>query len=190
MALNGKFKPALTCLFRMHLIALVISVGNATVCDLTDYSLIDELEVGINITTLISGFILFFLHLKPFTKISYYFSLYAALSAVVIFGLIFRGMLGAMILSIALLPVIPDEQQYENKEFIISSPFQGFLGMCCPYQLKEKKLGIFEKEHEVFQVEGEIDFDSIVIEQSATTVEIIYSTSWDGNNRIMKAFRR
>ncbi|MGM0579988.1 MAG: hypothetical protein ACQETL_04875 [Bacteroidota bacterium] len=119
--------------------------------------------------------------MKPFRRISIYFSIYAILSFFLLVGLVFRGILGAIIISIILFPIIPKDRKYENNDFIISTPFQGFLAPCCTYQLDEKIFFIFENNYGTFDTEGPINFETINIELKEQGIELTFNTDFDEN---------
>lgn len=147
----------------------------------TPYSLEGNLEFVIKLLVILSGITLFFYHLKPFKKINTYFSIYILAGIFFIIGLLFRGIPGAIIISIIIFPIIPNNKKYENNGIIISAPFQGFMAPCLTYQIKERKFLIFEKNYGVFELDegGPIDFESICIEQSESGIEVTYTTVFD-----------
>lgn len=86
-----------------------------------------------------------------------------------------------LVLSLFLLPLMPDDKEFEENGVIISAPHQGFMALCCPYQIKERQLLIFEKDQGVWELEGEgpIDFRTVKINSSENEIEITYSTNFD-----------
>ena len=76
-------------------------------------------------------------------------------------------MVGALLIYLILVPIIPNEKVYDRNSFTISAPFQGFMASCCSYQLKERKFLIFEKDYGVFESQsgGPINVESIRIKQ-------------------------
>jgi predicted membrane protein len=170
-----------TILTRIHFTALSLAVLNSISKIFTSISLADEIAFAINLVVVVSGLILFFFYLKPYKTISFYFSFYAFAATLVIIGFVFRGIFGALILSIILSPIIPNEKEYVHQGVTISTPFQGFISPCCSYQVKERKFLIFEKDYGIFELNGEgpINFESVHINLSNTEIEITYSTIFD-----------
>jgi hypothetical protein len=178
-------------LIRTHFIALTIVILNSLFKNFIAFSLAGEIEFGIKILIVISGLLLFFFYLRPFKKINTYFSIYAIAGIFLIIGLIFRGIFGALIISIILFPIIPNDKEFENNGIIISTPFQGFMAPCCSYQLKERQLLIFERDYGIFELEGggPINFETMNIDQSETEILLTYSTDFDKGivkNKIVK----
>ncbi len=167
-------------LLNIHFIALIIAILNSIVKNLTRYSLAGHIELGIELLVTISGLLLFFLYLQPFKKINYYFSVYAVIAFFLLIGLIFRGLVWGLVLSVILFPLIPDDIEYEENGIVVSTPFQGFMTPCCTYQIKERQLLLFEKEHGVMELgeEGPIDFETMTIKSSEDVIEITYSTNF------------
>lgn len=168
-------------LIRIHLTTFTIAILNALIKTLTAYSLEGDIEFGVKILIVVSGLILFFFYLKPFKKINFYFSIYATITALLILGLIFRGIFWALVLSVVLFPLVPNDKEFEENGIIISTPFQGFMALCCSYQIKGRQLLIFEKDYGKWELEGEgpIDFETVKINSNDNEIEITYSTDFD-----------
>lgn len=167
-------------LMRIHFGALTMAIMNTLFKNFTTYSLEGDIELSIELLTAISGLTLFFFYLKPFKKINFYFSIYAVITLLSIVTLIFKILFLGFILMIILYPIFPDEKEYEKDGIIISVPFGGFMSRCCPYEIKERKLLIFEKSYGIIESEGgPIDFETISIESTKDQIELIYSTDFD-----------
>jgi hypothetical protein len=168
-------------LIKLHSIALAVAILNSLFNYFTAFSLASEIEFGIKIGIASSGLILFFLYLRQFKKMNTYFSVYAIAGILFTIGLIFRGIFGALIITLMLFPIMPNEKEFENNGIIISIPFQGFIASCCSYQLKERQLILFERDYGTFELEGEgpINFETMRINQSETEIVLTYSTDFD-----------
>tara|TARA_Y100000114_G_scaffold154224_1_gene175810 strand:- start:4711 stop:5274 length:564 start_codon:yes stop_codon:yes gene_type:complete len=179
-------------LIRIHLTTLLVAILNVLIKSLTAYSLEGNIEFGVKILTVISGLILFFFYLKPFKKINFYFSIYATIAGLLIIGLTFRGIFWALVLSVVLFPLIPDDKEFEENGIIISTPFQGFMAPCCSYQIKERQLLIFEKDYGKWNLEGEgpVEFETVKINSNANEIEITYSTDFDEGFMKKKKIKR
>lgn len=152
---------------------------NSLFKNFTTYSLEGKIEFGIEIFTAISGLALFFFYLKQFKKIKFYFSIYALVSLFTIVALIFKNSFLGLLLMIIFYPIFPDEKVYEKDGIIISVPFVGFMSRCCHYEIKERKLIIFEKSYGVIELEVPIDFETISVKSTEDQIELIYSTDID-----------
>ena len=181
-----------TILTKVHFTVLSVAILNSISKNFTPISLADEIAFGVNLLTVISGLFLFFFYFKPFKKINFYFAVYALSAIFVITGLIFRGIFGALILSIILYPIIPNEKEFEFEGVTISTPFQGFISPCCAYQVKERKYLIFEKDYGVFKLDGEgpINFESVKINLSNTDIKITYTTIFEEGVEKKKILKR
>ncbi len=169
----------LEILIKTHFIALTIAILNSLLKNFMAYGLVGEIEFGIKILLVTSGLTLFFFYLRPFKKINVYFSIYSIAAILLIVGLIFRGIFGALIISFILFPIIPNDKGFEKNGVVISTPFQGFMARCCSYQIMERQFVIFEKDYGIFESEGPIDFDKIKIEQTKTEFKLTYSTDFE-----------
>lgn len=169
-------------LMKIHFSALALAILNYFIKEISYYSFEGNIEFGIIILTLISGLVLFFFYSK---KINLYFSIYALISIFFVAGILLRGFLGIVILSILLYPVDMDDKHYEKNGLIISTPFDGFLGSCCKYELKERKFLVFEKKYGTFETNGSINFETLKIIHGEREVQLNYTT--DTEKDLIKA---
>lgn len=93
-----------------------------------------------------SGIVLFYRVIRPFKLISIYFSFYTISAICIGFFFLFGGMFLALLTSIFLYPISPNQFVYKTENIKIYSEFNGFLGTCCSYEVVETKLYIFEKK--------------------------------------------
>lgn len=163
----------------IHFILLTIAILNTLFKSISSYSFTYNLEYSIEILVIISGLVLFFYYLTPFDKISYYFTIYAIIGFITLLGVIFRGMFWGIIMIVVLYPIIPDEIKYERDNIIIYSPFGGLMSMCCSYQVKEKKCYFFEKSYDIFELNGAVDFESMKISSTDSTIELTYFIQYE-----------
>lgn len=179
-------------LLKIHFVALTIAILNALVKNLTAFSLEGHAQLVVKTLTVISGLTLFFFYLKPFKRLSFYFSIYATFTFFLIIGLIFRGIFWGIVISIFLLPMIPDSKKIEENEIIIMVPFQGFMSPCCSYKIKERQFLIFEKDYGMLELKGEgtIDFESVNIESNEKEIVITYSTDFVKGEIMKKVIKR
>lgn len=71
---------------------------------------------------------------------------------------LFGGLLFAILVSIFLYPIYPNEKKMENEKNVIYSKYQGILGACCPYEVTEKKYWLLEKKIMDLSFHEDIDF--------------------------------
>jgi len=107
-----------------------------------------------------SGIILFFWNFKPFKKIGFYYGFYFVTPILTLIFWLFGGIFFALLTSIVLYPIYPNEIKAENEKIVVYAKYQGFMGMCCQYELTEKQYWLFEKQitelnlNEVFDIEN------------------------------------
>ncbi|MFI2742731.1 hypothetical protein ACG2LH_08330 [Zhouia sp. PK063] len=134
------------------------------------------LEMIFESIVIISGLGLFFVFLKPFKKINWYFSVYAIWTVLIPTGFLIGGIFWGVTLSILLHPFWPDRLESKQGEISVYKDAKGFMSPCCQYKVTEQKLWILEKNIGEFYTEGQIDPDSIRIKNSTNLVEVKYST--------------
>lgn len=147
-------------IFKFHFFVLIFLIIHSLISKLIGFGFSQSIVFGLKIILYISGFIFFFLSLKPFKKRNLYFSYYVITPIVTLLGYIFGGIFLVGILgSILLFPIYPKEKAFEKKDIIVYYKFQGFLGACCSYEIYQKKYVIFEKHRQDIKVDGGIDFE-------------------------------
>jgi len=174
---------------KIHFIALAIAVVNTIIQNTTSYGLYKNFEYAFEIFVLISGLILFFLYLRPFKILNFYFSFYVVVLLLFISLYLSKSILIGIILMFISYPFIPDTKVYEKDGVIISIPFKGFMGRCCTYEIKERKLLIFEKSYEVFELEHSINFKDIEVISTEDKIEFSYLNPYD-NEMLKKVIRK
>lgn len=163
-------------LIKFHFAVLIIVLLNTFFEILTIYSLDDHLESAMVIAVILSGSIHFFFCLRPLKKIALYFSVYVLLVILAVLTWAFRSFFFGVILIILLYPVFPGEIEYEQEGIIISVPFQGFMSRCCTYEVKERKLFIFEKSYGIIESGGAINTETIRISNTEDNITLTFST--------------
>lgn len=150
-------------IYKFHFYLLIFLIIHSLISQLIGYGFGQSIVFGLKIILYISGFVFFFLSLKPFKKMTIYFSYYFITPLIALLGYVFGGVFLVGILgSILLFPVYPKEKAFEKEDVIVYHKFQGFLGACCTYEIYQKKFGIFEKHLEDIKGEGEINFDNFL----------------------------
>ncbi|SFT44615.1 hypothetical protein SAMN05216474_0613 [Lishizhenia tianjinensis] len=145
-----------TTLLRIHLVAWGLALLNWISCKSFAFSLHQHLELGVEISVFLSGLALFFYHLKPFKKFSYYFSIYPFIVVVFGIGALTKNLFLFLIVYIFLFPLQNDVEEYRENEFALKLTSDGLMDMCCSYKLVENKFYLFEKVHLQKFYEGEI----------------------------------
>jgi membrane-associated HD superfamily phosphohydrolase len=172
-------------LIKVHFIAFTIAIFNGLAKGLMTYSLESNVELAIEMATVLTGFILFFFYLRPFKKINCYFSIYPVVASLVIITIIYRSLFWGLVLSVILFPIVPNQKEYDHDGIRISVPFRGFISSCCFYQVKERKLFFFEKDYGVFESEGPINFKEVNVEQTENELLLSYPTDENKIKRIV-----
>ncbi|WP_348718763.1 hypothetical protein [Tenacibaculum sp. 190130A14a] len=132
-----------------------------------------------NLITLLiyaSGIILFIWNFKSFKKIGFYFSLYVITPILTLLFGLFGGMFLGIITSIVLYPIQQNKVEMEKENFVIYQKTEGFLGMCCAYEITEKKFLILEKTIKEIDLNTEIQFNekSLYTKNGKTELKINY----------------
>ncbi len=147
-------------IFKFHFYLLVFLIAYSIVSKLIDYGFSQPIIFGLKVILYVSGFVYFFWSLKPFKKMTIYFSYYFVTPVIALLGYAFGGFFLVGILgSILLFPIFPKQKAFEKENIIVYHKFQGFLGACCSYEIYQQKFGIFEKHLKDVKNDGEMDFE-------------------------------
>ena len=139
-----------------------------------DVGLIYEADLILKIIVALTGLTLFFYYLQPFKKINFYFSIYAISAGLLIVSLILRGISGGLLASVVLFPVYPDQLDFQQDNVRIYTPYQGFMAVCCRYEIREVKMLIFEKNYGQLDSEGKIDFGNARTIKDESEIRLSY----------------
>lgn len=161
-------------ILKTHFITLAIAVPDYVIGTVFEVSLASQLAVALRMVVALSGVISFFFYLKPFRKINLYFSFYAICFALLIAGVIVRGIFFGIVASIILYPVYPDKVAFKKDDIVIFSSYQGFMGRCCSYRVKEKQFFIAERDYGIFDTDGPVDFEASKIGKVKDGIELTY----------------
>lgn len=116
-------------IFKFHFFLLIFLIIHSIISKLIGFGFSQTIVFGLKIILCISGFIYFFLSLKPFKKINIYFSYYVITPIVTLLGYIFGGIfLVGILSSILLFPIFPKQKAFEKEDIIVYRRFQGFFG--------------------------------------------------------------
>lgn len=164
-----KFK---TIFLKIHLISLTILLINFLINSFFDINLASTLSLCVKIIFYISGAILFFYYLKPFKKIVLYFSIYVFSPIIIFFSWLTDGLIGALLSSFLIFFFNPNDVRFENDEIQIKTKFEGLIGMCCKYEVIEKKFFLFEKIMGEFEFGTSLYFSNNDIEIQKDTLKM------------------
>lgn len=135
-----------TNLTRLHFLFLAIGIFNWLSQQLSGISLNREVAYGLSVLVFISGLILFFWNLKPFKLIQIYYSYYFLTPLLTLFLWLFGGLFLALMSSVLLYPIYPNEKIFEDEHFTVYHQFQGFMGDCCPMTITQKQYWLMEEK--------------------------------------------
>ncbi|WP_125411743.1 hypothetical protein [Leeuwenhoekiella sp. MAR_2009_132] len=170
---------------KIHFYLLGFGLLNFALKSIIEISLNYSLAYFITILIYISGFLMFFLSLRPFKKIAIYFSIYIITPIFTLLFWLFGGIFLAILASIVLYPIYPNEIKAENGKIVIHTKHQGFLGRCCTYNVTEKKYLLLEKKIAEINLEEVIGFENVSIKSinEKTELKIKYKKNIYGTER-------
>ncbi len=116
-----------------------------------------------------TGVILFFMTMRPFKWLSFYFSLYVVSPLLVVVSWLLNGLLGAILGSLFLFMFYPPQPKFQDGNFVFMQKFQGFLGSCCTYTIVQNKFFIFQKCVGEIRLDGSDAFKNSTFTASGKT---------------------
>ena len=125
----------------------------------------------LKITFYLSGIILLFQTIKPFQKISIYFSLFILSPVLILIGWLIDGIFGAILASIFLFFLAPNEKIYQKENISIYKKFNGFMGRCCDYEFTKNEYFIFERKVADLNFEN-VDFKKVKMKLENDTLQM------------------
>lgn len=134
-----------------------------------DISLNRKLSFGLKLILYVTGIFLFFKTIKPFHKISIYFSLYLLSPILIFIGWIIDGIFVAILASIFLFLFAPSENLKKIENITIYKKFGGLLGSCFDYEFTKEELLIFERKVAELNFEN-VNFDKVPMEIKSDTL--------------------
>jgi len=162
-------KPHKKILLKIHLALVILLVINF-LCQMNfDIGLNRKLSFGLKIIFYITGILLFFKTIKPFQKISIYFSLYIVSPILIFIGWIIDGIFGAILGSIFLFFFVPNESLQKVENITIYKKFGGLFGRCCDYEFTKDELIIFERKVAELNFEN-VNFDKVPMKIKSDTL--------------------
>lgn len=121
----------------IHLSILGLLFLNLLFFSVSGITLNNTVKLSIKIAFFISGFIAFFFYLKPFTKLTLYFSYFVIAPILGLLAWLADGIMGAIVISFYFW-LLPNSAVYSNNDFIIYRKIEGPLGRGDKYELYEK----------------------------------------------------
>lgn len=174
----NKFKKIF---LRIHFGTFIILLINFIINAVFEIGLISNLRLVLKILFYVSACILFFYYVKPFKKRALYFSIYIFSPFLIFIGWLIDGIFGAILGSVFLFFFVPNDTRFENDKIQINTKFQGLLGMCCKYEVIEKKFFLFERKIGEFQFESDLYFkkEGVKIQDNILQMHLILK-DYDG----------
>lgn len=163
-------------LFLIHIIGLLLLLHHFLMEWLFDIGFHQSLLFGIKWSVVLSGCLIVFIFFKSLKWKRFYFAMYPLGIALFLFGFIFRGMLGGILMSATLYPVIADKVSFQSGNITIYTKYTGFFSRCCTYRITETSYGILEKEYGEFQTEGQ---NRLLVKSVVNSSEILKVTFED-----------
>lgn len=163
-------------LFKSHIASLLIVCLHFLSERLFNAGLTQNVIYFIKITAIISGFAIAILYFKTLKNKRYYFGLYPIGIIIFLFGYVFRGFLGGLLMSVIQYPIISDTITFQQKPITIYTKYTGFLSRCCTYGVYETYYTFFEKKYGEFTIDGQ---STLIVKNLKNTSEFIKLTVED-----------
>lgn len=144
-------------IFKIHFYILSFVILNFLFRLITNLGINSNLIFILKILIYISGSLLFFLNRKPFKKILVYYFYYLLSILIGILFWLFGGIFLAILSSLFLKPIYPNDIKYQKGNLKIYSSFNGLFARCCEYEITENKLLIFEKYYGKIKLDGQLE---------------------------------
>lgn len=161
---------------KLHFFLLILLLCHFGMNVLVGFGLNTSLTVALKAILYLTGIVLFFVSLKPFKKIAFYYLFYPLTPLILILFYFVHGIFFGLLSSFALAPIMPLKPDYNRDDIKIYSKFNGFLGPCCEYYATEKSFYLFERFKGTINTEGEIDFETAEVTVKKDSV-LIYATN-------------
>lgn len=125
--------------------------------------------------TIFSGCVIAVLYFKALKKQRFYFGIYPLGVVIFLFGYIFRGVLGGILMSVTMMAVVADDVAFQQENITVYTKYTGFFSRCCTYGIYENSYGVFERLYGEFKVQG----SDLRIKNLQNTSEILKLTYED-----------
>lgn len=133
-------------LLRWHFYAVLLVVINGVIRTF-DVRIISWITLPVTVFVFLSAAVLFFWNLRPFKKISLYFSLYIITPLLIFFSFLADGIMGVVMASVfsVMLAIGPLKTQFKSESYRVYDDYLSFLDECCKHVVYQEKLLLFEK---------------------------------------------
>lgn len=142
-------------LFSLHIVSGCLVIVHYMTKALFNFGFTQSILFCLKLMVVFTGFYIAMLFFKSLKKKRFYFVIYPISVFTFLFGYIFKGFLGGLLMSVTMYPVIYDSVTYKNNTIYIYTAYTGFLSRCCTYKVLETHCGIFERFLGEFTVEGQ-----------------------------------
>jgi hypothetical protein len=116
--------------------------------------------------------ILFFLYLKPFKKIAFYFMFYLISPFLLFISVLIDGILGGILISFFVFFISPPDVRFHDENIKIYKVQNGLLAGCCEYKITQNKFLLFEKKIAEFRFEENLQFEKSKIKYDDKKISI------------------
>ena len=168
---------------QLHRLAWVVLLFHALFLIFTRISFIPDITFGVKMLLCLSGAVLFFFYFKPFKQIAFYYAIYVFTPLLVWLSWLIDGIMFALVSTIPLLFISPNEVVFEEGDYTVYQRFNGFLAPCCSYEVVENRFYLFEKSVGGIKYEGDIDFDKAKMEIDGKKVSLMFDYEYYDYNK-------
>ncbi len=142
-----------TTVKKVHFSLLVFLLMNLTLGLMLDIKFSAKLVFAVKVITYLSGMLLFFLSIKQRKLLTVYYSLYILSPLGVVLSWLADGILGGLVGGLFLAFLMPPEHLRQFNSYELRSPFTGFMGSCCHYDIYRQKWLVLEQRVARFRSE-------------------------------------
>lgn len=146
-------------LLKFHIFSVSFLIINFLFGILFDLSLNYRITVLIKILFYLSGIILFFLNIKPFKKIVFYFMMYVISPVLLYLSILIDGIFGGILISFFVFFISPHDVRFQDQNIKIYKVHSGLLAGCCQYEITENVFIILENKIGEFKFERNLQLD-------------------------------
>lgn len=178
-----------TKLIKFHFIILLILVVNFIITISFDVGLNNYIKIGLKILlygSALVGSVVFF---KPFKFVTAYFSLYIISPLLIFLAWLADGIMGAVLGGLFLGLFYTTTPVYKQDNYEIHSPFTGFMGSCCYYEIYETNLFFIRNKGKFYYSDYTIDRQKVEeIQNIKIEKDSIFIDFKDNSSRSFKLY--
>jgi len=131
---------------KIHFYLLIFVLTNFILSQLFGIGIHGNIIFALKVIIFLTGLTSFFMTIRPFKKLSLYFSLYLLSPVIIFLSWLADGIFGALLGSIFLAMFYPPDIKLRDGEYIFQEKFQGFLGSCCTYDVLQNRFLVLQKK--------------------------------------------